>query len=205
VSISFTSCNVSPNPSRNSFAELALLLPYHDIRFIFFGGLIKSLLDIARKNPGSLAGQDTMYSYTAPIACGSSTFSAHLWRHDDGFWTPQILGEHTEPRAIIGLNAGLVNYPQWHPLLWAVYFGDIPFGVTEYMEKSVETQAKAIPQLLQIAPPSVPLAMPRSVYPRAEPVPEAGPARNRRYQNAERFEWLHIYNNPREKLRYWSP
>jgi hypothetical protein len=76
-------------------------------------------------------------------ACGGTPTEASLV-------VPMV--EHTEPHAIIGLNAGLVNYSQWHPLLWTVHFGDIPFGVTEYMEESVETQAKAIPQLLQITP-----------------------------------------------------
>jgi hypothetical protein len=123
------------------------------------------LVDAARNKPGSLASKDTIYSYTAPNACGSSTISIHLYG-TDAFWTSDVFEGDDKPDAIVALNAGLGSYREWFPLVGAVHYLNIPFAVTEYAEQSVEHQIALFPQMLASLPASI-RAPPRSEYPHA--------------------------------------
>jgi hypothetical protein len=143
-----------------SFAELALLLPYHDIKLILFGGAVKTIVDAARKKPGAIAARDVVYSYTAPDACGAGSLTIHLHGSAE-FWTPDILSKET-PDAIVACNAGLLSYREWIPILGVVHAYEIPMAVTEYAEQSVEAQIAAFPEILSSFPMRV---SPRAEYP----------------------------------------
>ncbi|KAH9839866.1 uncharacterized protein C8Q71DRAFT_744582 [Rhodofomes roseus] len=125
------------------FAELVLLLPYHDIKLVFFGGAVKAVVDAARKKPGALAAQDPVYTYRAPDALGAGALSVHF-HGETKEWTPE--GE--VPDAVVACNAGLGSYPEWIPVVRATHWAGIPFAVTEYAEQSAEHQRSLFPAYL---------------------------------------------------------
>lgn len=54
-------------------------------------------------------------------------------------WTPEVLRFGAPlPDAIIGLNAGLGAYQEWQSSIVSSRAYGIPFGVTEFMEASLE-------------------------------------------------------------------
>lgn len=137
---------------------MALLLPYHDIKIIVFGG-VEPLLEKAKKKPKSLFAKssptDPIFRYEAPKESGSSTLCIFL--HKAPSWTPaDATAAHSpyksKPDAILGPNAGLAAYPAWHPVIVWTLATNTPFGVTDYSEQSCETQRmRFIPLLSQQA------------------------------------------------------
>lgn len=83
----------------------------------------------------SKAKDDVIYTYTAP---NTSTLRIMLWGGGPN-WTPEVLRFGAPfPDALIGLNAGLAAYTEWHSAIVASRAFGIPFAVTEFMEASVE-------------------------------------------------------------------
>ena len=142
----------------NRFSELALLLPYHDIDLVFFGGAVKALVDAARRKPGALAAQSPVHSYTAPAALGSGRVTVQL--HGGSKTWPVPENDDDLPDALVACNAGLGSYPEWVPVVRAAHLAEVPFAVTEYAEQSAEQQRRTMPQWLE----GVPVA-PRAEYP----------------------------------------
>ncbi|KAJ7498622.1 hypothetical protein FB451DRAFT_1014746, partial [Mycena latifolia] len=139
------------------FAELALLLPYTDIKLVFFGQAVHTIVSKAKaSHPKSLAAQTSptspIYSYTAPEESGSSRIQIFLHGSAD-HWTPAdadpVLSAYGKPDAIVSPNAGLGSYAAFYPVILYCHQLEIPFGVTEYAEQSCETQLLMFPKLLQ--------------------------------------------------------
>ncbi|THH32861.1 hypothetical protein EUX98_g1354 [Antrodiella citrinella] len=132
------------------FSELALLLPYHDIKIVMVGFSVHKLCVEARKHPKSIAAQASItqptFSYTAPQECGSGSLQIFL-HGESPTWAPDNF-PFGRPDALIACNAGLGSYPDWVPVIQAVHMYDIPFGVTEYAEQSAEHQRAAFPTML---------------------------------------------------------
>ncbi|KZP24589.1 hypothetical protein FIBSPDRAFT_918746 [Athelia psychrophila] len=121
------------------FSELALLLPNTDIELLIFGKPAHDLAHKARKShPGSIASNDIVWSYTAPLECGGGSINIRLYSKAEN-WTRSALGatklEHV-PDAMVGLNAGILNYRSWRDPILMSAFESIPFAVTEYAEES---------------------------------------------------------------------
>ncbi|KAJ7680689.1 hypothetical protein DFH06DRAFT_1464846 [Mycena polygramma] len=138
------------------FGELALLLPYTDIKLICFGKAVHTLVSGAKKShPKSLAAQTSsthpVYSYTAPEENGAGRIQIYL--HGTAtHWTPAdadaTLSPYGRPDALVAPNAGLGSYPAWYPVILYAHHTGIPFGVTEYTEQSCEFQLTLFPKLL---------------------------------------------------------
>ncbi|KAJ3887176.1 hypothetical protein GG344DRAFT_56148 [Lentinula edodes] len=131
------------------FSEIALLLPYHNLRLTLFGPGVRKFLDEAKKHPSSIAAKsrasgNPIFSYTAPPECGSSTINIHLSGNTTWFPNP-----HTVPDAIVACNAGLASYPEWVPIIRATLVLGIPFATTEYCEQSAEAQRNFFPMLIR--------------------------------------------------------
>ncbi|KAH9924756.1 uncharacterized protein B0H18DRAFT_1011049 [Fomitopsis serialis] len=84
--------------SWNRFAELALLLPYHDLKVVLFGGAVKALVEAPAKSP-------------APSPPRTRAVSVHL-SGEQKHWTPDYDGK---PDALVACNAGLGSYGEWIP------------------------------------------------------------------------------------------
>ncbi|KAG2754541.1 hypothetical protein P692DRAFT_20770040 [Suillus brevipes Sb2] len=137
------------------FSELALLLPYTDIKMTFFGVAVHSLVNKAKKNSVAMKAKqnEPVYAYTSPASCGASTLSVFL-HGDHENWDPRLpflLG--SKPDAIVGLNAGLTSYPAWQFVILCCHTDNTPFAVTEYAEQSAELQRDALPQIIAHALP----------------------------------------------------
>ncbi|KAJ6489483.1 hypothetical protein C8R47DRAFT_1071350 [Mycena vitilis] len=138
------------------FGELALLLPYTDIKMICFGKAVHTLVSGAKNlQPKSLAAQTSsthpIYSYTAPEESGAGRIEIYL--HGTAtHWTPAdadaTLSPYGRPDALVAPNAGLGSYPAWYPVILYAHHTGIPFGVTEYTEQSCEFQLTLFPKLL---------------------------------------------------------
>ena len=126
------------------FSELALLLPYHDIKLVLFGASVARIVKEAKKTPGSLATKSPTFTYTAPPECGSGSVSIHLHSKSD-FWSTT---NNVRPDALIACNAGLMSYSEWHPVIQAAHLKRIPFATTDYTEEIVENQRDMTPVVL---------------------------------------------------------
>jgi hypothetical protein len=137
-------------------AELALLLPYHDIKLVMFGVAVQNLVEASWRTPNAVANQSPVYAYRAPDACGAGAITVHLhgatatWAPDTSYGIPDVL---------VACNAGLGSYHEWMPVIRAAHMLDIPFGVTEYAEQSAEHQRKMFPEIIRGTP-----APPREEY-----------------------------------------
>lgn len=128
-----------------SFGELALLLPNTDLEIIFFGESPYMLLHSGRQfgSKDSIlskdgADEDCVYKYTAPVSLGGGSIRIILWGGGPT-WTPEVLRFGAPfPDALIGLNAGLGAYQEWQSAIVSSRAYGIPFGVTEFMEASLE-------------------------------------------------------------------
>ncbi|KAJ8087279.1 hypothetical protein PM082_006109 [Marasmius tenuissimus] len=135
------------------FSELALLLPYHDIKLVMFGPGAQKLLDEAKKHPGSLAAKalsrnpEPVFRYEAPSECGSGTISVEL-RPAAGWSHAEVDPQKAKVDALVACNAGLGSYREWFPVIRAAIVLGIPFATTEYAEQSAETQRAMIPGLI---------------------------------------------------------
>ncbi|KAJ6583785.1 hypothetical protein B0H10DRAFT_2096488 [Mycena sp. CBHHK59/15] len=139
------------------FSELALLLPYTDIKIVMFGQAVHAIVTKAKEShPKGLAAQASptspVYLYNAPEECGSGRIQIFLHGTAD-HWVPADadpkLSTYGKPDAIVSPNAGLGSYPAWHPVIAYVHATETPFGVTEYAEQSCETQRLMFPRLLE--------------------------------------------------------
>ncbi|SJL13376.1 uncharacterized protein ARMOST_16818 [Armillaria ostoyae] len=135
------------------FSEIALLLPYHDIKLVFFGQSVQKLVEEGKKSdPQSLVAKSStsspVFAYKAPKECGSG--SIELYLHGDSLtWSPDMLDRSSgRPDAIIALNAGLGSYGEWVPVIQAAHLASLPFAVTEYAEQSCEQQRLTFPRML---------------------------------------------------------
>lgn len=90
-----------------------------------FGKPARDLVLKARqKYLGSNATNDVVWSYTAPRKCGGGSIKIKLHSKDEN-WSRSDLGD--APDAMIGLNAGLLNYRSWSdPILFSALFV-VPF------------------------------------------------------------------------------
>lgn len=127
------------------FSELALLLPYHDIKLVLFGGAVFKLVQEAKKVPGALAAKSPVFSYTAPQECGSGAITIYLNSASET-WPA---ADTARPDALVACNAGLASYHEWFPVIYAVHAQNIPFSTTEYAEQSAEHQRDAMPSMLR--------------------------------------------------------
>jgi hypothetical protein len=134
------------------FSELALLLPYTDIKMTLFGVAVHSLVKKAKNNSIAMKAKQNqpVYTYTSPASCGASTLSIFLYGdHED--WHPRhpfIRYIYNKPDAVIGLNAGLTSYPAWQPVILYCHMYNEPFAVTEYAEQSAEQQRDSFPLII---------------------------------------------------------
>ncbi|KAF8887265.1 hypothetical protein CPB84DRAFT_1684728 [Gymnopilus junonius] len=134
------------------FSELALLLPYHDIKLVLFGAAVARLVKEATKSPGSLATKLPTFTYQAPSECGSGTISIYLHSTSDN-WSaagPEsaLTAHGGRPDALVACNAGLASYQEWFHVVQAAHIHRIPFATTEYAEQSAEHQRAVIPSML---------------------------------------------------------
>ncbi|KAK7043322.1 zinc finger MYND domain-containing protein 15 [Favolaschia claudopus] len=134
------------------FAELALLLPYHDINISIFGSAPATLVAAAKSKPSSLVAKSSLskkstkppiFEYTAPTECGGSTLAIHLCG-DSTVWSLKTSSPFPAPDALIALNGGLGSYPEWLPVIQEAHRSEIPFGVSEYAEQSAEHTASML-------------------------------------------------------------
>ncbi|KAK0481346.1 hypothetical protein IW261DRAFT_1470377 [Armillaria novae-zelandiae] len=137
------------------FSEIALLLPYHDIKLVLFGQSVHKLVEEGKKaDPQSLVAKSSnsspVFTYKAPKECGSGSIEIYL-HGDSPIWSPDAnrrsgLGR---PDAIIALNAGLGSYGEWVPVIQAAHLMSLPFAVTEYAEQSCEQQRSMFPRMFE--------------------------------------------------------
>ena len=151
-----------------SFSELALLLPYYDIKLVLFSGSVHTIVTEAKKMaPASVAGKSSpktpVFTYKAPKESGSGSISLFLHGESTGWAPTQHLGPSSpyggNLDAIVACNAGLTSYAEWTPVIQAAHALEIPFATTEYAEQSAESQRIAFPIILQGRVP------PRKEYP----------------------------------------
>jgi hypothetical protein len=134
---------------RDRFSELALLLPYTDIKLTFFGVAVHAIVNKAKKNSIAMKAKqdDPIYMYTSPTSCGASTLSIFLHGQHEN-WDPRLpFLWNNSPDAIVAPNAGLNSYPAWQMVILHCLADNIPFAVTEYAEQSAEVQRDTFPQL----------------------------------------------------------
>lgn len=121
------------------FSELALLLPYHDIKLVMFGHSAQKLVTEARsKHPKSLAAKASsttpVFSYTAPQECGAGSIDVYLYG-EGPVWVKPV---GKIPDALVACNAGLFVYPGWESVRQIVHDMKIPFGITDYAEQDLD-------------------------------------------------------------------
>ncbi|KAJ6510634.1 hypothetical protein C8R45DRAFT_964703 [Mycena sanguinolenta] len=108
------------------FSELALLIPNADISITLFGHMCKGLCDTAAsKYPGSLATQDTVFHYTAPVSVGGSTVRVKV-NKETIVYNPT---RPERPDAFIAENAGL--FRTWSTAYQFSMVAEIPFAITQ--------------------------------------------------------------------------
>lgn len=134
------------------FSELALLLPYHNIKLILFGTAVARLVKEAKKFPGCLANRSPVFSYMSPPECGSGTVAIYL-NSDTENWSAR---DNDLPDALLACNAGLGSSHEWLPIVQAAHLHHIPFATTEYAEQSAELQRSMIPMMLFGMSPALP-------------------------------------------------
>jgi len=135
------------------FSELALLLPYHDIKLVMFGYSPHKLVTAAKsKHPTSIAGKSSssrpIFSYRAPKECGSGNIDIFLHGREPT-WCPPNYSLYGYPNALVACNAGLATYPDWIPVVDTAHELEIPFAATEYTEQSSEHQQRSFPLMIR--------------------------------------------------------
>lgn len=90
----------------------------------------------------SVEGNIPIFKYDAPDDLGSGSIQIML--HPFATWDQAELehlkSDHPDrlPDALVALNAGLASYSSWLGVIGTAYERNIPFGVTEYAEQSLE-------------------------------------------------------------------
>ncbi|KAG8219968.1 hypothetical protein J3R82DRAFT_973 [Butyriboletus roseoflavus] len=159
------------------FSELALLLPYTDIKLTFFGYAVHTIVQKANKR--SIAAKakrnEPVYTYESPASMGQSTLAIYL-DGDQENWDPRFTSiTNNLPDAIVALNAGLLSYRAWMSVILFCHVEEMPFGVTEYAEQSAEVQRDSFSKIIHHAIPSLGPRMSRAqledlVRPRKYPI-----------------------------------
>ncbi|KAF9229504.1 hypothetical protein BS17DRAFT_771549 [Gyrodon lividus] len=139
------------------FSELALLLPYTDIKLTFFGFAVHGIVQQAKKK--SIAAKakrnEPVYTYTSPASMGGSTLLIYLHGEHEN-WDPRFASITDDtPDAIVALNAGLLAYKAWAYVILYCHIENMPFGVTEYAEQSAELQRDSFSEMINNAIPSL--------------------------------------------------
>ncbi|KAJ6563179.1 hypothetical protein B0H10DRAFT_2363067 [Mycena sp. CBHHK59/15] len=132
------------------FSELALLLPYVDIVFVFISRATHSLVRHAKKcHPSSVAAQaseSAVWTYEAPPATGSGRITIFL-EDDLEIWTHPMTRKagYKKAHALIALNAGLCTYSTWTEVLTVAAVTHIPFASTDYCEDLAAQCVRKLP------------------------------------------------------------
>lgn len=106
---------------------------------VLFGPVVRALtMMAARHHPSSPAAQPVAYEYTAPGESGGGSITVSL-DGEQPYYTRASPGTSSDqwPNAIIGLNAGLIAYPQWPEVVATAFILDIPFATTEITRRYV--------------------------------------------------------------------
>ncbi|KAI6045000.1 hypothetical protein EDC04DRAFT_2560098 [Pisolithus marmoratus] len=132
------------------FSELALLLPYTDIKLTMYGTAVHNIVQQAKK--GSIAMKSKrnlpVYTYTSPSSMGGSTLAIYLHGEHEN-WDPRIPSMTGNlPDAIVAANAGLLSYKGWQGVVLYCHVEGTPFAVTEYAEQSAEVQVDSLPKMI---------------------------------------------------------
>ncbi|KAG6381352.1 hypothetical protein JVT61DRAFT_5762 [Boletus reticuloceps] len=140
-----------------SFSELALLLPYTDIKLTFFGYAVHAIVQKAKKKSISAKAKrnEPVYTYRSPVSMGQSTLAIYLdGEHEN--WDPRFVSVlNNLPDAIVALNAGLLSYKTWASVILFCLVEEMPFGVTEYAEQSAEVQTDSFSKIIHHAIPGL--------------------------------------------------
>ncbi|KAH7924881.1 hypothetical protein BV22DRAFT_1012344 [Leucogyrophana mollusca] len=137
------------------FSELALLLPYTDIKLTFFGPAVHHIVKQAKENSLVMKAtrNEPVYTYTGPSSCGKGTLAIYLHGEHEN-WDPRLPAlTNSFPDAIVAPNAGLLSYPAWQFVILYSHVENTPFAVTEYAEQSAEVQRDGFPQIVAAAMP----------------------------------------------------
>ncbi|KAI9572790.1 hypothetical protein HD554DRAFT_2167814 [Boletus coccyginus] len=139
------------------FSELALLLPYTDIKLTFFGYAVHGIVQKASKK--SIAAKakrnEPVYTYRSPVSMGQSTLAIYL-DGDHENWEPRFASVTDNlPDAIVGHNAGLLSYKAWASVILSCHVEGMPFGVTEYAEQSAGVQRDSFSKIIHHAIPNL--------------------------------------------------
>ncbi|KAI5991624.1 hypothetical protein EDD15DRAFT_2388580 [Pisolithus albus] len=132
------------------FSELALLLPYTDIKLTMYGTAVYNLVQQAKKGSVAMKSKRRLpvYTYTAPSSMGGSTLAVFLHGEHEN-WDPRLPSmTNNLPDAIVASNAGLLSYKGWQGVILYCHVEGTPFAVTEYAEQSAEVQVEALPKIL---------------------------------------------------------
>ncbi|KAI6031906.1 hypothetical protein BKA83DRAFT_673714 [Pisolithus microcarpus] len=142
------------HPSRNSaehlelnmlplFSELALLLPYTDIKLTMYGTAVYNVVQQAKKGSVAMKSKRKL-----PSSMGGSTLAIFLHGEHEN-WDPRLPSmTNNLPDAIVAANAGLLSYKGWQGVILYCHVEGTPFAVTEYAEQSAEVQVEALPKIL---------------------------------------------------------
>ncbi|KAJ7675630.1 hypothetical protein DFH06DRAFT_663438 [Mycena polygramma] len=134
------------------FAELALLLPQHDVDLVLFGPCVYYLgrEGVKPEHRSSLIGRFVpdsrvpIFTYDAPEACGSGSIRV-LLHTETKHWTISGLPTYgSEPDAILACNAGLFTYDASLDVVRGALRYKIPFAVTDYQQYMLESNALTI-------------------------------------------------------------
>ncbi|KAI6132668.1 hypothetical protein EDD17DRAFT_1763396 [Pisolithus thermaeus] len=132
------------------FSELALLLPYTDIKLTMYGTAVYNLVQQAKKGSVAMKAKRNLpvYTYTSPSSMGGSTLAIFLHGEHEN-WDPRVPSmTNNLPDAIVAANAGLLSYKGWQGVILYCHVEGTPFAVTEYAEQSAEVQVEAFPKIL---------------------------------------------------------
>jgi len=113
---------------------------------------VTKLLKEAKGSLGCIANKSLVFTYSAPLECGSGTLSISL-HSASSTWSPigkdsALTAHSSHPDALVACNAGLGSYREWFSVIQAAHAQYIPFSTTEYAEQSAEHQRGTFPLIL---------------------------------------------------------
>ncbi|KAJ6465630.1 hypothetical protein C8R47DRAFT_991349 [Mycena vitilis] len=143
------------------FAEIAILLPRHDVDLVLFGPCVYYLgLEGAKsEHQSSLIGRSVrdsrvpIFTYDAPEACGSGSIRVLLHTATKHWTIPDLPSYGPKPDAILACNAGLFTYDASREVMAAALGYKIPFAVTDYQQYMLESNASSISKIGITLPP----------------------------------------------------
>ncbi|KAJ6465623.1 hypothetical protein C8R47DRAFT_46954 [Mycena vitilis] len=143
------------------FAEIALLLPQHDVELILFGPCVYYLGRKGSKTEhrSSLIGHSAhdsrvpIFSYNAPEECGSGSIRVLLHTATKHWTIPDLPSYGPKPDAILACNAGLFTYDASMDVVRGALRYKIPFAVTDYLQYMLENNVSSISKIGITLPP----------------------------------------------------